>query len=81
MQYSMMMTIRPTNLFPGVGGHLYLKLDIILIKKKSRNVRNVRQCTRVHRLGVQYIYIRYLLINSGKDLTHKLRKTRAKTRI
>ena len=40
---------------PGGGGHLYLKLDIILVKKIHliRVVFQTRQCTRVHHLGVQ----------------------------
>ena len=70
MQYSKMMTIRPTNLFPG-GGDLYLKLDIILVKK-------------VHVIRVvfqdQAMYVRtsfrgaiYILTNSGKDMTANLK--------
>ena len=39
----------------GPGGHLYLKLDITLVKKFTQLglFFSTRQCTRVHRLGVQ----------------------------
>ena len=39
----------------GGGGHLYLKLDIIQVKKihAIRLFFRTRQCTRIHPLGVQ----------------------------
>ena len=71
------------------GGHLYLKLDIILVKKKFMYLglffRTI-QCTCVHRLGVQKrpklekkgVFLA-ILTSLGKEMTDKLRKTHAKT--
>ena len=76
-------------------GPFVLKLDIILVKKKKKkkkkNVIRVvfqDQATRVHCLGVQKLaklkkksVFLVTLTNFGKDMTDKLRKTHAKTRI
>ena len=54
------MSLSYLNICPARGrGHLYLKVDTILVTKKKKNqiIRVVffrtRQCTRLHRLGVQ----------------------------
>ena len=74
-----------SNIIPSKGhvyaeGHLYMKLDIILVKKihvMGCFIRT-RQCTRVHRLGVQKrgklkkksVFL-VILTNFEKDMTDK----------
>ena len=67
---------------------MYLKLDIILVKKKIMLLGlffRTRQCTHVHSLGVQKcekfakkgVFL-VILTNFGKDMMDRLRKTHAK---
>ena len=74
------------------GGHLYLKLDIILIKiKKIHVIRVVFQDQAMYartsfrgaktcKIGKKGMFL-VILTNFGKDMTDKLRKAYAKTRI
>ena len=77
---------------PGGGGHLYLKLDIILVKKihvirvvfqdqamhARTSFRGAKTCKSGNlKKGVFLV----ILTNFGKDMTHRLRKTHAKMRI
>ena len=101
------MSLSYLSICPARGrGLLYLKVDIILVKKKKKKkekkrkknqiIRVVffrtRQCTRLHRLGLQKCgklkkkkkkkkWCVFGQTNFGKDMTDKLSKTHAKMRI
>ena len=74
------------------GGHLYLKLDIILVKKKKNHVigvvfRDQAKYARTLFMGAKTCKIwkkgvfLVIVTHFGKDMKHKLRKTPAKARI
>ena len=73
----------------GGGGHLYLKLDIILVEKKNHITRVVFQDQAMYartsfrgaktcKIGKKGVFL-VILTNFGKDMMDKLRKTYAKT--
>ena len=79
------------------GGHLYLKLNIILVKKNKKKKKNIHVIRVVFqdqamyartsfrgakraKLGEKSMFL-VILTNFEEDMTHKLRKTHAKTRI
>ena len=77
MQYSKMMTIRPTNLSRGGG----LAFDVGYHPRKKIHVIRVVFQDQAMYARTPFRGAIYILTNSGKDMTHKLRKTRGETRI
>ena len=72
------------------GGHLYLKLDIIRVKKihvirvvfqdQAMYARTSFRGAKTCKIGKKGMFL-VLLTNFGMDMTLKLRKTHVKTRI
>ena len=70
------------------GGHLYLKLDIILVKKihiirvvfqdKAMYVCTSFRGAKTGKIRKNGVFLA-ILTSYGKDMTNKLRKTHAKT--